>query len=101
MRDSVMAAVYYGRRSVCEFSECVRQAVAMAHGSHEDEGISLLGMVGQQPDGIEHLAEAAFHPLEELSCLGWGVRIVFSQCRNSSHLQSPGRASRAGCTRRS
>lgn len=69
-----MAAVYYGRRSVGEFSECGRQAVAIAHGSHEvDEDISLLGMVGQQPDGIEHLAEAAFHPLEELSCLGRGV----------------------------
>ena len=50
-----MAAVYYGRRSVGEFSQCGRQAVAITHGSHEvDEGISLPRMVGQQPDGIDH-----------------------------------------------
>jgi hypothetical protein len=44
-------------------------------------------MVGQQPDGIEHLAEAAFHPLEELSCPGGmcgssspsvGIRAIFN-----------------------
>ena len=89
-----MTAVYYGRRSVGEFSQCGRHAVAIAHGSHEvDEGISLRGMVGQQPDGIEHLDEAAFHPLKEFSCFGRRIRIVFSQRRNSSHLQSPSRAS--------
>ena len=90
-----MAAAYDGRGSVGEFSQCWRQAVAIAHGSHEvDERISLRGRVGQQPDGIEHLAEAAFHALEEFSCLGRRIRIVFSQRSNSSHLQSPGRASR-------
>jgi len=66
------------------------QAAAIAHGAHKtNEGVGLLGMVGEQPDSIEHLAEAAFHPFEEFPCLGRRVRIVFSQCRNSSHLQSP------------
>src|SRR5215469_2778008 len=85
-----MAVVYNGRGSVGEFSERGRQAVAIAHGAHKtNEGVGLLGMVGEQPDSIEHLTEAAFHPFEEFPCLGRRIRIVFSQCRNSSHLQSP------------
>ena len=83
-----MAAVYNGRRSVGEFSQCGRQAVAIARGSREvDERISLRGMVGQQPDRNEHLAEAAFHALEEFSASGGvsgsssrsvGIRAIFN-----------------------
>src|SRR5215469_7315803 len=85
-----MAVVYNGRGSVGEFSERGRQAVAIAHGAHKtNEGVGLLGMVGEQPDSIGHLAEASLHPFEEFPCLGRRVRIVLLQCRNSSHLQSP------------
>ena len=59
MRDSVVAAVCNGRRSVGEFGECWRQTVVIAHGPHEVyEGIGLLGMVGEQPDSVKHLPEA-------------------------------------------
>ena len=48
MRDSVMAAVGNGRRSVGEFGERGRQVVVVAHGPDEVyKGIGRLGMVGE------------------------------------------------------
>src|SRR5216683_1446240 len=46
-------------------------------------------MVGEQPRGVEYLPQPAFHPLEELPCLGRRPRIIFPHCRNSSHFAAP------------
>ena len=66
-----MAAVYKRRRGVGEFSERGRQTVAIAHRPYKtNESIGLPGMVGEQPDSVEHLAKAAFHPFEEFPRFG-------------------------------
>jgi cytochrome P450 len=48
--------------------------------------MALLGMVGEQPQAIERLPEASFHPFQELACLGWCRRVVFPHDGNSDML---------------
>src|ERR1700687_544476 len=46
-------------------------------------------MVGEQPRGVEYFPEPAFHPLEELPCLGRGPRFFSPHFWNPSHFAPP------------
>ena len=87
VRDSIVAAVNDRCRGIGKFGQGWRELIVMAHGTDEaDEGARLLRMIGEQPYGVEDLAEAAFQALRNSRASGGvpgsssrtsGIRAIF------------------------